>query len=112
MPGMSSESPRRREIKRLFALREKQGLTFDELSDHSGIPVGTLRWWSHRLRCGESDTAAFVDLGVIDADAGLTGSESSPDARLLHPSGLVIELHGEFADQIVSSLLHDVLPWS
>ena len=110
---MSNDSrQRRREIKRLFALRETQGLTFGELSDHSGIPVGTLRWWSHRLRCEESDDDAFVDLGVLEVGESLGSSNSPPEARLLHPSGLVIELRGEFADQVVTSVLQDVLQWS
>ena len=110
---MSNDNQRRREIKRLFALREKKGLSFPELADHSGIPLGTLHSWSHRLRCEESggdDT--FVDLGVIDFGDVPAGSGSPADARLLHPSGLIIELHGELADQVVSSVLQDILQWS
>ncbi len=40
---MSNDSQRRREIKRLFAIRERQGHSFQALSDRSGIPIGTLQ---------------------------------------------------------------------
>jgi len=50
MPGMSNDSPRCREVKRLFALRNVEGLTYRQLSEYSGIPAGTLNWWAHRLR--------------------------------------------------------------
>ncbi|MCA8976853.1 MAG: helix-turn-helix transcriptional regulator, partial [Planctomycetes bacterium] len=34
----------------LLARRERQGLTLRELSKKTGIPFGTLSWWSWRLR--------------------------------------------------------------
>ncbi len=108
---MSNDSDRRREIKRLFALRETEGLSFGELSDHSGIPIGTLRWWSHRLRHEEPDDDGFVDLGIITV-GGSPSLDTPPVARLLHPSGLIVELHGELAGQVVSSVLQDALQWS
>lgn len=106
---MDKNGDRRREIKRLFALRDSEGLTYRELSDHSGIPLGTLNWWAHRLR-HEADDDGFVYAGEFDFDRSGGGVATGPDARLLHPSGLVIELRGELADQVVSSVLRDVLP--
>lgn len=37
---------RRREMERWLALGEREGLTFRELAERSGIPVGTLAWWA------------------------------------------------------------------
>lgn len=34
----------------LFARRERDGLSLRELSEKSGIPLGTLSWWSWQLR--------------------------------------------------------------
>lgn len=102
---MAHRSDRRREIERLFALRDAEGLTYRELSEHSGIPFGTISWWAHRRRREASDGDAFVAAGELDLDDQAAG----PDARVLHPSGLVIELRGEIARAIVTDLLHHAL---
>ena len=34
----------------LLARRDRDGLSLRELSEESGIPFGTLSWWSWRLR--------------------------------------------------------------
>jgi len=109
---MVNNSDRRREIKRLFALREAEGLTYRELSEHSGIPLGTLNWWAHRLRHEAACDDGFVFAGEFEVASSRAGVDVSPDARLLHPSGLVIELRGELADQVVGSVLQDMLSWS
>ncbi len=50
----------------LLARRERDGLTLRELSEESGIPFGTLSWWSWRLRQMSEDdergSAAFVEV--------------------------------------------------
>jgi hypothetical protein len=43
---------RREEMRRLLGRRERQGLTFVELSRQTGIPVGTLASWAWKLRRG------------------------------------------------------------
>ena len=37
-------------MERLLSERDSKGLSLRALSDRSGIPVGTLSWWSHKLR--------------------------------------------------------------
>ncbi len=37
---------RRERMRRLLARRARQGLTYGELSRQTGIPTGTLGWWS------------------------------------------------------------------
>lgn len=50
----------------LLARRERDGLTLRELSEESGIPFGTLSWWSWRLRQMSAEDArgssAFVEV--------------------------------------------------
>ena len=46
-------------MERLLRKRERQGLTYRELSEDSGIPIPTLAWWSRKLEC-ESKGAAQV----------------------------------------------------
>jgi len=41
---------RRKEMAALLARRERDGLSLRELSEETGIPFGTLSWWSWRLR--------------------------------------------------------------
>ncbi|MGE3173058.1 MAG: hypothetical protein AB7O97_10575 [Planctomycetota bacterium] len=57
----------------LLARRERDGLSLRELSDRSGIPLGTLSWWSWRLRQDAVDTAGgFVEVVAAEprADRG------------------------------------------
>lgn len=41
---------RRAEIQRWLQRRDRLGLTFRELSEESGVPVGTLACWAWKLR--------------------------------------------------------------
>lgn len=109
---MVNKSDRRREMEQLFVLREAEGLTYRELSEHSGIPLGTLNWWAHRLRHEDPDECGFVAAGEFELASSTDSADTSMDARLKHPSGLVIELRGEYADQVVSAVLQDLLSWS
>lgn len=38
---------------RVLARRDRQGLSWSELSSATGIPRSTLRWWQRRLRQAE-----------------------------------------------------------
>ena len=56
---------RRKEMAALLARRERDGLSLRELSEETGIPFGTLSWWSWRLRQGTGDGASedgFVEV--------------------------------------------------
>lgn len=55
-------------MRALLAERERDGLTFDELSRRSGVPAGTLGWWAGKLRRQREARARveFVELKVAD----------------------------------------------
>ena len=65
----------------LLARRERDGLSLRELSDESGIPLGTLSWWSWRLR-------HVADARAVDSDSG------SPNA-------------GGFVELVAAAACHD-----
>lgn len=47
---MARETARRRQMRRLLALREREGLSLRTIAERSGIRPGTLSWWSYELR--------------------------------------------------------------
>ena len=59
---------RERRIRALLAERERDGLTFTELSRRSGVPAGTLGWWAGKLRRARDarSRVEFVELKVAD----------------------------------------------
>jgi len=48
MLGRMRKPDRREEMRRLLARRQREGLTFAELSRQTRIPVGTLAWPTFR----------------------------------------------------------------
>ena len=94
---------RRREMERLFAVREAEGLSLRELSEQSGIPVGTLSWWSSQLR--QSSAQAFREVLVRHDDSSPSTTGRGPALRLRLPSGLIAEFDGELAERIGLALL-------
>ena len=63
-----TRAARREQVERLFADRDRDGLTLAELARRSGIPQGTLAGWSTRLRrerlkdIGVEKPARFMEL--------------------------------------------------
>ena len=52
---------------RLVAEREREGLTWGELSERSGVPISTLQEWGRRLR--EEAPPAFLSVGSVEVAA-------------------------------------------
>lgn len=60
-------------MRALLRRRERQGLTWAELSQVSGVPRSTLHWWQRRLRDEEDEVGPHfvrVDDVTRDGDAG------------------------------------------
>ena len=55
-------------MERLLRRRERQGLTYRELSEESGIPIPTLSWWSRKLEqeCEGAATPRGCELVAVD----------------------------------------------
>jgi len=107
---MSKRTKRRDEIEQLFALRDREGLSLQGLSDHSGIPVGTLSWWSHRLRTEAKP--AFTEVRVTPASSEVQAPVRSGTLRLRLPCGAVAEFEGDLADRVSTALLEELRRWS
>ena len=60
---MARDDARRDRIRRLLDRREREGLTFRELAERSGIPAGTLGSWAWKLR---QEAAAQEDTGFVE----------------------------------------------
>ena len=110
---MSQRSQRRREIERLFALRDREGMSLRELAEHSGIPLGTLSWWSHQLRQEVEAKPGFAAVEVVDPDVDAVDDHST-DAEVVvhHPTGLVVEMRGALAEQVVDQVMQRLSSWS
>jgi hypothetical protein len=78
----------------LLARREADGLSLRALSEESGIPFGTLSWWSWRLRQTDAPTprrrrrrpTPFVELIAADP-------QRSGEIVVRLDNGVVLELH-------------------
>ena len=112
MRRMSKRQSRRREIERLLALRSSKGLSLRALSDRSGIPFGTLSWWSHRLRT-EAEAAASGFVELIETEPEEPGPsrrarerrEATGELRIHHPSGVIVEFSGALAETVTEQLV-------
>ena len=63
-------------MRRLLARREREGLTLAELARRTRIPVGTLAWWSSRLRRERGvEPVGFVELKPAADGAKVPGRE-------------------------------------
>jgi hypothetical protein len=84
----------------LFARRERRGLSLRQLSEETGIPVGTLSWWSWRLR----------DDSSVDRRAGSDFVEVVPEPGVAVPRGaVVVELRNGIRLEVEGDLDVDVL---
>ena len=73
-----SRDSRRAEVAALLALRDREGLTYEELSERCGLAATTLSWWSWRLRREARDQPAFAEVELRDAVAASPASPHEP----------------------------------
>lgn len=83
-------------IRKLFAYRDQYGLTWAELSEHSGIPSSTLASWARRLK----QRSRFVEV-TVDEDY----VSASPPLTLELPSGLRLHIPATFQEESLVRLL-------
>jgi hypothetical protein len=71
---------RRNEMAALLARREREGLSLRELSEETGIPFGTLSWWSWRLRHDSGDRPS--EGGFVEVVATAHGARDAVVVRV------------------------------
>jgi len=96
----------RAEMARALARRDARGLTYDELSAETGIPVSTLSYWQRKLR-DEAEAPAFVELELEDdaADAG----EGDGAIEITSPGGYRVRFDSGVASEELRRVL-EALP--
>jgi len=102
----------RSEVERWLRVREREGVSFAELGRRSGIPVGTLANWAHRLRqlAASEQGPGFVEV-VAAADPGSLHAGDADVITLRSPAGAQIELRGRFAEKVVARVLEQLCSW-
>ena len=94
-------SDRREWVKGLLAERQRRGWTYRELSRHCGLAVSTLTSWAWKLRRERSQSggsAAFVEIGVEEADR-------SASLELVLGGGLVVRVPEGFDEATLERLV-------
>jgi hypothetical protein len=89
-----------KEMSELFARARSRGWTVAETSRRSGIPIGTLNWWSWRLRGGEigrSRRRRYVEMVVRDG--------SSRAFEVVLRSGTVVRVPASFESEALARLI-------
>ena len=110
----SGQRPSRRrhdhdELRRLIRRRESEGLSFAKLSKESGIPIGTLASWSHRVRQEEgpparsNGTPKFVEVIPSGRD------EPREEIEVRLPGGIVVQVPSSIDRPAVMRLLSAIL---
>lgn len=83
---------RRAEIRGWLALRDREGLTYRELSRRSGVPVNTLAHWAWKLRREKGRATSergFVE--VVPREDGIVGRGARIEIELLCGRRLAVD---------------------
>ena len=111
---MVKRTDRRREMERLLARRKREGMSLRCLSEETGIPMGTLSWWSHGLREEKDEKMpGFREVRVVEdaREVGRPASQSG-SVRLELSEGVVAEFEGELAEQVTGAIVERLRRWS
>jgi len=96
---MAKRIERREEMAGLLARREREGLSYRELSEQCGIPAATLSWWSHRLRA--ESRPAFAEVTVVDAE----GSAGDSSGVLIRVDDVTVEVARDFDAAVLARVI-------
>ncbi len=93
------------ELRRLLTQRDAEGLTFNQLSERSGVPIHVLhhrsRMDARAARLKEAEDSTFVEV---------RSSEPSPSAgiELVLPQGLRVQIEPNFDQATLARLLSTI----
>ena len=109
------QTDRRQEMREWFHRREQEGWTLRELARRSGIPAGTVSWWSHELRKrrGRKGTKkrGFYEVVPTAPEASVPpppGPESAIRIRLR--DGTELDLVGGVDERVLARVLAVLTP--
>ena len=88
-------------MRELLSRKDRRGLTYEELSEETGIPVSTLGYWKRRLR--EEEGPVFEEVVIEDDVPGGTGIE------VIGPRGHRVVVSAEFDEELLRRVL-EALP--
>lgn len=103
------------EIERWLGEQNREGLTYQKLSERSGIPVPTLASWRRKARMLEGDSPGLVELhvengqGRCDRDAIAPMGNHQPMVVVVLANGRRIEVEGGFEDAALVARLATML---
>jgi transposase-like protein len=87
----------RHQIERLLVRKDREGLTYTELSQESGIPASTLAGWRRRLRL-EGEANLFEEVAAADL-------EECDQLEVVGPCGHRIAIPAEFDDELLRRVI-------
>jgi hypothetical protein len=95
-----------------LARREREGWSLRQLAEQSGIPIGTLSWWSYALR-RERGQVGFTEVraGERRMESSRVPKEAEPVICLRHPSGCSVEFQGAIAERVGAKLIELLERW-
>ncbi len=99
MVGMHTRHDHTR-IRSLLRRRDREGLTYRELSESSGIPAGTLAYWSSRLR-RDTTPAGFDELRVVEDE----GEHVATTLEVVGPLGHRVRISPDANLELVARVL-------
>jgi len=87
----------------LLARRERDGLSLRGLAEESGIPIGTLGWWSWRLRQDDGHLHEERSQGFVEVVA--TAAHESTSLAIVVGCGLRVEVTAGFDAELLCSVV-------
>jgi len=93
-----------KEMRAALARREREGLSWAGLSEVTGIPVSTLRWWQRKVDATDED---HTGSGFVELLVGSDGAGASTDGyfELVLESGTLIRVPQQFDPGSLAELL-------
>lgn len=93
----------RKQMAALLARRERDGLSLRGLAERSGIPIGTLAWWSWRLRQRDGGREVEGSHGFVEVVAA--GVEEASSVAVVVGEDLRIEVAPGFDADLLRSVV-------
>jgi len=101
---MKKRTKRQKEMEKWLGIREKEGISFRELSARSGIPMGTLASMSRKIRLEKNPQVGFCELKVVEA----TKAAPSP-VTVRFPAGHELVVDGQIDPESLKDLCRALL---